>query len=119
MKIRSDEKGFTLIELIIVIAIIGTLAAIAIPQFAYYRVRAFDTDAMSALHTAVLAQEAYYTDYQTYASTGSCQEINDISSDITIVITHSIDQYHMFAKHDNSLHWFEVHGPGGTIEATP
>jgi prepilin-type N-terminal cleavage/methylation domain-containing protein len=38
---KSNEKGFTLIELMIVIAIIGILAAIAIPNFIAYRDKAF------------------------------------------------------------------------------
>lgn len=41
LRTKRNEKGFTLIELMIVIAIIGILAAIAIPQFAKYREDAY------------------------------------------------------------------------------
>ena len=64
---KRDEKGFTLIELMIVIAIIGILAAIAIPQFAAYRNRAFVAALKSDAHSFANAQEAYYADNDTYA----------------------------------------------------
>ncbi|MFQ5345429.1 MAG: type IV pilin protein [Mariprofundus sp.] len=67
----NKEKGFTLIELMIVVAIIGILAAIAIPQFSSYRTKAFNSAAVSDLHTARLAEESLFADYQAYGQTAS------------------------------------------------
>ena len=65
-KILSRAKGFTLIELLVVIAVIGILVAIAIPQFASYRARGFDSQMKSDIKNAVLAMESYFTSQTSY-----------------------------------------------------
>lgn len=64
----KGKKGFTIIEIMIVVVVIGILAAIAIPQFAGYRQRTQDTAAKSALHQLAKAQEDYYTQHETYTA---------------------------------------------------
>ena len=59
---KKNEKGFTLIELMIVIAIIGILAAIAIPQFNSYRKRAYNASANTDVKNAYTAAQAYFVD---------------------------------------------------------
>jgi prepilin-type N-terminal cleavage/methylation domain-containing protein len=66
MRVFGGKAGFTLIEIMIVIAIIGILAAVAIPQYSEYRNRAHDAAAKQALHQLAKAQEDYYVQNQRY-----------------------------------------------------
>ena len=74
---KNGQKGFTLIELMIVIAIIGILAAIAIPQFAAYRERGYIASMQADLNSIRIAEEAYYVDEGTYLATSDASDLSD------------------------------------------
>jgi type IV pilus assembly protein PilA len=58
---KRGHKGFTLIELMIVIAIIAIIAAIAIPQFIQYQIRGYNTTAKSDAKQMYTAAQAYFS----------------------------------------------------------
>ena len=63
---HDDERGFTLIELMVVVLIIAILIAIAIPTFLGARDRAQDRSAQSNARNALTAAKAVYVDNQSY-----------------------------------------------------
>jgi len=118
-KMMRKNEGFTLIELMIVIAIIGILAAIAIPQFSAYRQRSYNAAAEADLRNAATAQEAYYVDAQKYVADpnnliGTTYGLF-LSQGVAIGGALSGSQYQMSAYHSSGNKTYQIIGPGGSV----
>jgi prepilin-type N-terminal cleavage/methylation domain-containing protein len=86
---HTDDRGFTLIEVLIVTVIIGILAAIAIPKFAKSKEQAYLASMKSDLRNLVTAQEVYFLDEATYydGALPSAQFAYNPSSGVSVTLS--------------------------------
>ena len=130
-KIFKNEKGFTLIELMIVIAILGILAAVAIPNFLNARGKAQDASALSTLEAVKTAMEMYAADNGsypalTYSDSGAGNALStllgedfptNIKLDTTVAgglnaVGSNATSYRIFAYGRDASHFFGLNQAG-------
>lgn len=108
----------------IVVAIIGILAAIAIPQFSAYRIKALNANAQADLRNGMAAEEAYFSVYKNYFSiafaASSASQRNStlgihVSPNVDFSLTGSAQDYTGSSRHTKGDHTYTITGSVGLI----
>jgi type IV pilus assembly protein PilA len=121
-RLSTEERAFTLVELLVVLIIIGLLAAIVIAAFANQQDKAHDADAKTHARSAQTAMESFYVDTKTYAGVTRAEleeqqtSLKDASN--LAIVTATSNEYEIeIASDSTNPVTFRVHRlPTGTIE---
>jgi len=104
----QSESGFTLVELLVVMLILGILAAIAIPTFFNQRDKAQDSEAKVTARTAETAMETYATDHGADYSGADATALHNIEAtlptdgSLTVTAPDGADLYTVTAESDTT-----------------
>ena len=103
----------------IVIAIIGILAAIAVPQFGAYRKRGYNTSAIWDVKNAATAQASYYVGHKAYANSRNPLGGYGLSTTqgVSLTVVGNNDSYTLVSFHESGDRTYTLQGPGGSLES--
>lgn len=105
MKKNNTFSGFTLIELMVVVIIVGILAALAVPNYINTREKAVDKEAISVLKLMRAAEKQHYMKFDRYyPSSGSTSSLANINANLSLDL-------------DGSNWGYAVSGTGSTYRA--
>jgi type II secretion system protein G len=126
LNIEKNEKGFTLIETMVVVAIIGIISSMAVPNFLSYKAKAGDTVAKANLKTAMKCLNLYFIENATFPETSDDMLAAGFSLSNDVSFTqYSIGTFgdgqptvHMHIKHSSSSNSWHANYPqeGDLIE---
>lgn len=102
----KSERGFTLLEIMIVVALIGILSSIAIPYYGDYVTRGKIPDATSNLSTKRVLMEQYFQDNHSYLSGATCPP--------TVAPDSSISKYFTFTCSNMNTNTYTITATGKT-----
>jgi len=114
----TDEQGFTILEILVVLTILGILLAISVPSYLSFEQRASARTAQSNLRAALPSVEAYYEDNQNYSAmtTAALEEIDAGLAPGIDVVSSSSTGYCLRSRASGASVYRD--GPGAEVTTT-